>query len=132
MLKAQICLLKHFLFVTCALLLLKESFAYQFTDIKAVHSVSLLFYSDILIFSGEMMEKMLVIVSRVCVSIFLFLAYVSSTLKLSNCFLLLTLSITNSIRRRALDLLYGMCDVSNAKDIVEELLQVSGFCIVTF
>lgn len=28
-----------------------------------------------------------------------------------------------SIRRRALDLLYGMCDVSNAKDIVEELLQ---------
>lgn len=130
MLKAQICLLKHFLFVTCALLLLKERFAYQ--DIKAVHSVSLLFYLDILIFSGEMMEKMLVIVSRVCVSIFLFLAYVSSTLKLSNCFLLLTLSITNSIRRRALDLLYGMCDVSNAKDIVEELLQVSGFCIVTF
>lgn len=35
-----------------------------------------------------------------------------------------------SIRRRSLDLLYGMCDVSNAKDIVEELLQVwpqSGF-----
>lgn len=30
----------------------------------------------------------------------------------------------SSIRRRALDLLYGMCDVSNAKDIVEELLQV--------
>ncbi|XP_073023712.1 AP-2 complex subunit alpha-1-like isoform X2 [Primulina eburnea] len=29
----------------------------------------------------------------------------------------------SSIRRRALDLLYGMCDVSNAKDIVEELLQ---------
>ncbi|MED6167980.1 hypothetical protein PIB30_007647 [Stylosanthes scabra] len=29
-----------------------------------------------------------------------------------------------SIRRRALDLLYGMCDISNAKDIVEELLQV--------
>ncbi|XP_061346364.1 AP-2 complex subunit alpha-1-like isoform X4 [Gastrolobium bilobum] len=28
-----------------------------------------------------------------------------------------------SIRRRALDLLYSMCDVSNAKDIVEELLQ---------
>ncbi|XP_028124141.1 AP-2 complex subunit alpha-1-like [Camellia sinensis] len=28
-----------------------------------------------------------------------------------------------SIRRRALALLYGMCDVSNAKDIVEELLQ---------
>ncbi|KAG2247495.1 hypothetical protein Bca52824_087123 [Brassica carinata] len=28
-----------------------------------------------------------------------------------------------SIRRRALDLLYGMCDVSNAKGIVEELLQ---------
>ncbi|CAH8273135.1 unnamed protein product [Arabidopsis lyrata] len=28
-----------------------------------------------------------------------------------------------SIRRRDLDLLYGMCDVSNAKDIVEELLQ---------
>ncbi|KAL1200907.1 AP-2 complex subunit alpha-2 [Cardamine amara subsp. amara] len=28
-----------------------------------------------------------------------------------------------SIRRRALDLLYGMCDASNAKDIVEELLQ---------
>ncbi|GAV89809.1 Adaptin_N domain-containing protein/Alpha_adaptin_C domain-containing protein/Alpha_adaptinC2 domain-containing protein [Cephalotus follicularis] len=28
-----------------------------------------------------------------------------------------------SIRKRALDLLYGMCDVSNAKDIVEELLQ---------
>ncbi|CAL0332320.1 unnamed protein product [Lupinus luteus] len=28
-----------------------------------------------------------------------------------------------SIRRRALDLLYGMCDISNAKDIVEELLQ---------
>ena len=32
-----------------------------------------------------------------------------------------------SIRRRALDLLYGMCDVSNAKDIVEELLQVLHF-----
>ncbi|KAI3722101.1 hypothetical protein L2E82_33128 [Cichorium intybus] len=31
-----------------------------------------------------------------------------------------------SIRRRALDLLYGMCDVSNAKDIVEELLQYLG------
>lgn len=30
----------------------------------------------------------------------------------------------SSIRRRALDLLYGMCDVTNAKDIVEELLQV--------
>lgn len=29
-----------------------------------------------------------------------------------------------SIRRRALDLLYGMCDTSNAKDIVEELLKV--------
>ncbi|KAG1362219.1 putative AP-2 complex subunit alpha-2 [Cocos nucifera] len=29
-----------------------------------------------------------------------------------------------SIRRRALDLLYGMCDVTNAKDIVEELLQL--------
>uniref|UniRef100_A0A7N0RHD5 AP-2 complex subunit alpha n=1 Tax=Kalanchoe fedtschenkoi TaxID=63787 RepID=A0A7N0RHD5_KALFE len=28
-----------------------------------------------------------------------------------------------SIRRRALDLLYGMCDVTNAKDIVEEILQ---------
>ncbi|CAH1452493.1 unnamed protein product [Lactuca virosa] len=28
-----------------------------------------------------------------------------------------------SIRRRSLDLLYGMCDVTNAKDIVEELLQ---------
>lgn len=28
-----------------------------------------------------------------------------------------------SIRRRSLDLLYGMCDVSNAKEIVEELLQ---------
>eukprot|EP00271_Cylindrocystis_brebissonii_P023186 TRINITY_DN9462_c0_g1_i2.p1 TRINITY_DN9462_c0_g1~~TRINITY_DN9462_c0_g1_i2.p1 ORF type:complete len:1084 (+),score=251.00 TRINITY_DN9462_c0_g1_i2:248-3499(+) len=28
-----------------------------------------------------------------------------------------------SIRRRALDLLYAMCDVSNAKEIVEELLQ---------
>lgn len=28
-----------------------------------------------------------------------------------------------SIRRRALDLLYGMCDFTNAKDIVEELLQ---------
>ncbi|KAI3990496.1 hypothetical protein MKX01_022796 [Papaver californicum] len=28
-----------------------------------------------------------------------------------------------SIRRRSLDLLYGMCDVSNAKVIVEELLQ---------
>ncbi|KAK8615335.1 hypothetical protein V6N13_069110 [Hibiscus sabdariffa] len=28
-----------------------------------------------------------------------------------------------SICRRALDLLYGMCDVTNAKDIVEELLQ---------
>ncbi|MCD7470307.1 hypothetical protein HAX54_010041 [Datura stramonium] len=28
-----------------------------------------------------------------------------------------------SIRRRALDLLHGMCDLSNAKDIVEELLQ---------
>lgn len=32
-----------------------------------------------------------------------------------------------SIRRRALDLLYGMCDVSNAKDIVEEILQVQHF-----
>jgi hypothetical protein len=31
----------------------------------------------------------------------------------------------DSIRRRSLDLLYGMCDISNAKDIVEELLQVS-------
>ncbi|KAI3688133.1 hypothetical protein L1987_81841 [Smallanthus sonchifolius] len=31
-----------------------------------------------------------------------------------------------SIRRRSLDLLYGMCDVSNAKDIVEELLQYLG------
>jgi AP-2 complex subunit alpha len=30
-----------------------------------------------------------------------------------------------SIRRRALDLLYGMCDVTNAKEIVEELLQVT-------
>jgi AP-2 complex subunit alpha len=29
----------------------------------------------------------------------------------------------DSIRRRSLDLLYGMCDISNAKDIVEELLQ---------
>ncbi|GKA70870.1 AP-2 complex subunit alpha-1-like protein isoform X2 [Tanacetum coccineum] len=28
-----------------------------------------------------------------------------------------------SIRRHSLDLLYGMCDVSNTKDIVEELLQ---------
>ncbi|KAG0560112.1 hypothetical protein KC19_10G155200 [Ceratodon purpureus] len=28
-----------------------------------------------------------------------------------------------SIRRRSLDLLYGMCDVSNAREIVEELLQ---------
>ncbi|KAK7273646.1 hypothetical protein RIF29_14704 [Crotalaria pallida] len=28
-----------------------------------------------------------------------------------------------SIRRRDLDLLYGMCDISNSKDIVEELLQ---------
>ncbi|XP_024401232.1 AP-2 complex subunit alpha-2 isoform X2 [Physcomitrium patens] len=28
-----------------------------------------------------------------------------------------------SIRRRSLDLLYGMCDVTNAKEIVEELLQ---------
>lgn len=36
----------------------------------------------------------------------------------------LTHPIFRSIRRRALDLLYGMCDVSNAKDIVEELLQV--------
>jgi AP-2 complex subunit alpha len=33
----------------------------------------------------------------------------------------------DSIRRRSLDLLYGMCDISNAKDIVEELLQVSDF-----
>lgn len=32
-----------------------------------------------------------------------------------------------SIRRRSLDLLYGMCDVTNAKDIVEELLQVCNF-----
>ncbi|KAL7618838.1 hypothetical protein Lser_V15G00906 [Lactuca serriola] len=31
-----------------------------------------------------------------------------------------------SMQRRALDLLYGMCDVSNAKDIVEELLQYLG------
>ncbi|XP_028125744.1 AP-2 complex subunit alpha-1-like [Camellia sinensis] len=36
-----------------------------------------------------------------------------------------------SIRRRALDLLYGMCDVSNAKDIVEELLQVPYCCSQT-
>lgn len=36
----------------------------------------------------------------------------------------------NSIRRRALDLLYGMCDVSNAKDIVEEILQVlTNLCV---
>ncbi|PON53396.1 Adaptor protein complex AP-2, alpha subunit [Parasponia andersonii] len=34
-----------------------------------------------------------------------------------------SLSNIGRIRRRALDLLYGMCDVSNAKDIVEELLQ---------
>ncbi|XP_028124101.1 uncharacterized protein LOC114321156 [Camellia sinensis] len=33
-----------------------------------------------------------------------------------------------SIRRRALALLHGMCDVSNAKDIVEELLQVPYCC----
>lgn len=44
-------------------------------------------------------------------------------------YVLLNITVTNknfvcSIRRRALDLLYGMCDVSNAKDIVEELLQV--------
>lgn len=32
--------------------------------------------------------------------------------------------LDGSIRRRSLDLLYGMCDVSNAKEIVEELLQV--------
>jgi|APAra0007618257_1042622.scaffolds.fasta_scaffold10223_2 AP-2 complex subunit alpha len=37
----------------------------------------------------------------------------------------LLVELSCSIRRRALDLLYGMCDVSNAKDIVEELLQVS-------
>ncbi|KAF5940237.1 hypothetical protein HYC85_021404 [Camellia sinensis] len=36
-----------------------------------------------------------------------------------------------SIRRRALDLVYGMCDVSNAKDIVEELLQVPYCCSQT-
>uniref|UniRef100_A0A494GA96 Uncharacterized protein n=1 Tax=Solanum lycopersicum TaxID=4081 RepID=A0A494GA96_SOLLC len=42
------------------------------------------------------------------------------TLWLWNCY-----RTSNSIRRRALDLLYGMCDGSNAKDIVEELLQVS-------
>jgi hypothetical protein len=35
-----------------------------------------------------------------------------------------------SIRRRALDLLYGMCDVTNAKEIVEELLQVYNIEIV--
>jgi AP-2 complex subunit alpha len=35
----------------------------------------------------------------------------------------LLVELSCSIRRRALDLLYGMCDVSNAKDIVEELLQ---------
>jgi len=40
------------------------------------------------------------------------------------CRLQLTSNFPSSIRRRALDLLYGMCDVSNAKDIVEELLQV--------
>jgi hypothetical protein len=34
-----------------------------------------------------------------------------------------------SIRRRALDLLYGMCDVTNAKEIVEELLQVINLCV---
>jgi hypothetical protein len=38
--------------------------------------------------------------------------------------LLTEINIALSIRRRALDLLYGMCDVTNAKDIVEELLQV--------
>lgn len=37
-----------------------------------------------------------------------------------------------SIRRRALDLLYGMCDVSNAKDIVEELLQVYNHLTVSY
>jgi AP-2 complex subunit alpha len=35
-----------------------------------------------------------------------------------------------SIRRRALDLLYGMCDVTNAKEIVEELLQVTTVAII--
>ncbi|EFH48933.1 hypothetical protein ARALYDRAFT_352355 [Arabidopsis lyrata subsp. lyrata] len=35
----------------------------------------------------------------------------------------LLVELSCSIRRRDLDLLYGMCDVSNAKDIVEELLQ---------
>ena len=37
-----------------------------------------------------------------------------------------------SIRRRALDLLYGMCDSSNAQDVVHELLEylvVSDFAI---
>lgn len=40
-------------------------------------------------------------------------------------YITLTSNFFFSIRRRALDLLYGMCDVSNAKDIVEELLQVN-------
>jgi hypothetical protein len=40
------------------------------------------------------------------------------------------LSLACSIRRRALDLLYGMCDVTNAKEIVEELLQVTNPVIV--
>jgi AP-2 complex subunit alpha len=35
-----------------------------------------------------------------------------------------------SIRRRALDLLYGMCDVTNAKEIVEELLQVANGVLI--
>jgi flagellar biosynthesis/type III secretory pathway M-ring protein FliF/YscJ len=50
-------------------------------------------------------------------------SYILLVLLLVSVSLLVELSC--SIRRRALDLLYGMCDVSNAKDIVEELLQVS-------
>lgn len=41
------------------------------------------------------------------------------------------MDVIGSIRRRALDLLYGMCDISNAKDIVEELLQVLYFDILS-
>lgn len=45
-------------------------------------------------------------------------------------YIYLIVNYFNSIRRRALDLLYGMCDVSNAKDIVEEILQVlTNLCI---
>ena len=50
--------------------------------------------------------------------------YVCAHRRAYNSFCLMKSFCVLSIRRRALDLLYGMCDVTNAKDIVEEILQV--------